>query len=44
MRNGHTKISRAEFYRLGGFSNPDLFRKQRGNSWEYFRVTDNRSE
>ena len=38
---GIEKISRRWFYTLGGFSNPKLFRKQRGASWAYYK--DNRS-
>ncbi len=34
---GATKISKGEFYAKGGFSNPRLYRKQRGRSWVYYR-------
>jgi hypothetical protein len=32
------KISRSEFYALGGFANPSLYRKMRGGAWGYWRV------
>lgn len=38
MRAGHERITKAQFYALGGFSNSKLYRKQRGNSWAYFRI------
>jgi len=32
-----TRISRQTFYRLGGFNNPALFRRQhRGGAWCYY--------
>lgn len=31
------KISKAEFYGSGGFSNPKLFRKMTGERWSYYR-------
>lgn len=31
------KISKAEFYNLGGFSNPKLFRKMISGRWLYYR-------
>lgn len=31
------KISKAEFYNLGGFSNPKLFRKMISGRWFYYR-------
>lgn len=31
-------ISRQCFYMLGGLSNPDLFRKMRGNAWRYYEL------
>lgn len=34
---GHIKISKDQFYRLGGFSNPDLFRKEINGSWAHFK-------
>lgn len=44
MRNGHLKISKAEWSRLGGLANSDLYRKaDRRGVWSYFRVVDNRS-
>jgi len=33
---GYTRISRASFYRRGGFSNPNLVRVTRGGSFAYF--------
>lgn len=31
------RITKEEFYRLGGFANSDLFRLQtRGGSWRYY--------
>lgn len=33
---GYAQITRAEFYRLGGFSNPRLVRVTRGHAWAYF--------
>lgn len=32
------RISRKEFYRTGGFSNPANFRKGLGRSWSYWRM------
>lgn len=31
------KITKREFYNLGGFSNPELFRKMISNKWVYYR-------
>lgn len=31
-----TKITKAQFYALGAFSNPRLIRVTRGRSWAYF--------
>lgn len=33
---GWTRITKAEWYRLGGFSNPSLYRIQRGKAWKYY--------
>lgn len=33
---GPTKISRKMFYSLGGFSNPNLYRKSCGKSYSYW--------
>lgn len=33
----YTKISRAAFYRNGGFSNPRLVRVTRSGAWAYFQ-------
>lgn len=38
MRSGVEKISKREFYALGGFSNPSLFRKaDKYGRWQYYR-------
>lgn len=35
------RITKVEFYRLGGFSNSQLFRLQsRGGAWRYYRRMD----
>jgi hypothetical protein len=39
MRTGITRISKKEFYLLGGFANPRLFRRHR-YGWRHF--LDNR--
>ena len=36
--NPYQRITKSEWQRLGGFSNSDLFRKQVGHGWGYFRV------
>lgn len=36
ISSNYHEISKREFYRRGGFSNPKLFRKQRGNGWSYY--------
>lgn len=42
QRERKERITKVEFYRLGGFSNSDLFRKQsRGGAWRYYRTLDN---
>jgi hypothetical protein len=33
---GYTKISRASFYRRGGFANPRLVRLTRSRHWTYW--------
>lgn len=33
---GYTRITKEEFYRLGGFANTRCVRVQRGRSWAYF--------
>jgi hypothetical protein len=38
MKNGIMKISKKEFYWLGGFSNPNLFRKHNGKNWDHFKI------
>jgi len=35
---GAYEIYKKEFYARGGFSNPKLFRKQRGNGWAYYSL------
>jgi hypothetical protein len=37
---GYTKISREQFYRQGGFSNPRLVRVTRNGVWAYFGRSD----
>lgn len=38
---GSDKISKQEFYKLGGFANPMLWRKQQSNGvWAYYRRRD----
>lgn len=35
------RITKAEWYKLGGFANSKLFRKQsRGGAWRYYRLLD----
>lgn len=34
---GYTKISKDQFYRYGGFSNPLLVRVTRSKSWAYYK-------
>jgi len=34
---GYTRITKAEFYNAGGFSNPAQHRKQKGTAWAYYR-------
>ena len=33
---GHRKVSRAYWYRMGGFSEPRCARVTRGRSWAYY--------
>lgn len=37
---GAVRITKDEWYRLGGFSNPNLYRKHNGRNWEYWYVQD----
>lgn len=30
------RITRKHFYAIGGFSNPDLFRRMRSGVWHYY--------
>lgn len=34
---GYTKITKEEFYKMGGFSNPRLVRVSRSGSWVYYQ-------
>lgn len=37
MKNNHLKISRAHWYRLGGFANSALFRRaNKRGAWSYY--------
>lgn len=37
MMVGRTRITKREFYDMGGFSNPRLFRRQRkSGAWQYY--------
>lgn len=43
QRERKERITKKEFYDLGGFANSGLFRKQsRGGAWCYYRTLDNR--
>lgn len=33
-----TRISKRDFYKEGGLSNPRLFRKMLGGAWSYWKV------
>ena len=35
------RITKNEFYELGGFSNPKLIRVTRKGSWSYYRLSTN---
>lgn len=37
MRNA-TRISKAQFYSMGAFSNPRLVRVESGKRWTYYRL------
>lgn len=37
---GHIRLSSAQFYRLGGPSNPRLVRVTRNGEWAYFMRAD----
>lgn len=40
MKTGVEKITKVEFYKLGGFSNPALFRKaDKRGTWAYYKDT-----
>lgn len=34
--SGHARITKDQFYRYGGFSNPRLVRVTRSGDWAYF--------
>lgn len=36
MRLNAERISKRQFYHMGGFSNPRLFRKMNRGCWQYF--------
>lgn len=40
MKNNYRKLSKSQWYDLGGFANPSLFRRDRGRGWEYYQDTD----
>lgn len=42
QRQRKERITKAEWYRLGGFANSKLFRKQSrgGGAWRYYRLLD----
>lgn len=41
QRERKERITKAEWYELGGFANSKLFRKQsRGGAWRYYRLLD----
>lgn len=43
QRERKERITKVEWYNLGGFANSDLFRRQsRGGAWRYYRTLDNR--
>lgn len=35
-----TQITKDQFYKLGGFSNPRLFRRGAGEGWTYWQRHD----
>lgn len=42
MSLGSARISKREWYRLGGFANPNLWRRQqKGRGWQYYRSYNN---
>lgn len=41
QRERKERITKREWYELGGFANSSLFRKQsRGGAWRYYRMID----
>lgn len=39
-KNNYRKLTKKQWYDLGGFANPSLFRRDRGRGWEYYQDTD----
>lgn len=35
----YERITKREWYELGGFKNSSLFRRHNGRHWEYYRTT-----
>lgn len=40
MPAGSTRITKAEWQRLGGLRNPLLWRRQVGSRWQHYRRND----
>lgn len=38
MKTGSARISKAQWYGLGGFANPNLWRRQVRGAWQYFKT------
>ena len=38
MITGRTRITKREWYALGGFANSKLFRKQVRGAWHYYKL------
>lgn len=38
MKNYLLKLKKRTWYEMGGFSNPKLFRVDKGRGWEYYRI------
>lgn len=34
------RITRRQWYALGGFANPSLYRRQRGGTWQYWAIVN----
>jgi hypothetical protein len=41
IREWAVKISKREFYDMGGFANPKLYRKMVGGAWNHFKICNN---